>query len=84
MIPRVASKWHELGIELYKDADVPHLDAIQKQCPGDFEKACFQMLSYWLQTYENATWNKLIEAIKTPGLQLNFFAIKIKRDVVKG
>ena len=85
MIPRVASKWHELGIELYKDADVPHLDTIQKQCPGDFTKACTEMLSYWLNTYTtNVTWDRLINAIRSEGLQLNAIALDIMRDVVKG
>ena len=84
MIPKVASKWHELGIELYKDADVPRLDTIQKQCPGDFSKACTEMLSHWRGAYKNATWNRLIKALEAPGLQLNAIAQDIKRDVVKG
>ena len=84
MIPRVASKWHELGIELYKDDDVSRLDTIQRQCPGDFTKGCTEMLSYWRQAYENATWNRLIKALKAPGLQLNAIASEIKRDVMKG
>ena len=84
VIPRVASKWHELGIELYKDDDVSRLDTIRKQCPGDFEKACTEMLSYWRQAYENATWNRLIKALKAKGLQLNANALDIMRDVVEG
>ena len=83
VVPRVASKWHELGIELYKDADVSRLDTIQRQCPGDFTKACTEMLSYWRETYGNATWNRLIKALKAPGLQLNAIALDIKRDVVE-
>ena len=84
MIPRVASKWYELGIELYQDANVTHLDGIQRECPGDFTKACTQMLLFWRGVYVNATWNRLIKALGAPGLQLNAIALDIKRDLVKG
>ena len=84
VIPRVASKWHELGIELYKDADVPRLDTIQREFPGNFTKACTEMLTYWLNTYTNATWDRLIKALREPGLQLNAIALDIMRDVIQG
>ena len=84
VIPRVAAKWHGVGIELYKNADVPHLDTIQRQCPGDFTKACTGMLTYWLNTYTNATWKRLIKALRAPGLQLNTIALDIMRDVIQG
>ena len=82
--PRVAAKWHEVGIELYRNADVPQLDTIQKQCPGDYRKACTEMLTYWLNTYTNPTWNRLIKALKAPGLQLNAIALDIMIDVIQG
>ena len=84
VIPRVASKWHELGIELYKDPDVPQLETTQKQCPGDYTKACTEMLTHWLNAYTNATWDRLIEALRAPGLQLNAIALDIMRDVIQG
>ena len=84
VIPRVASRWLELGIELYQDADVPHLERIQRECPGNFTKACMQMLSHWRKAYVNATWNRLIKALQAPGLQLSAIALDIKRDLVKG
>ena len=84
MTPRVAAKWHKLGIELYKNADVPQLETIQNQCPGDYTKACTEMLTYWLNTYTNATWSRLIEALTAPGLQLNAIAFDIMRDVKQG
>ena len=84
MIPRVAAKWNELGIELYKDNDILHLERIGKEHPGDFTKACTEMFKFWRTTYTNATWNKLIKAITAPGLQLNAIAADIKRDLVAG
>ena len=85
MIPKVAAKYYELGIELYKDSDVNHLDTIQKGCAMDYTKGCTDMLKFWLGTYEEAaTWDRLIRALKAPGLQLNAIALDIKRAVVKG
>ena len=84
VIPRVAAKWHELGIELYKNDDVVHLNTIQREHPGDFTKACTEMFKFWGDTYTRATWKKLIKALKAPGLQLNDIAAKIKRDLETG
>ena len=84
MVPRVAAKWDVLGIELYKDNDILHLDTIGKEHPGDFTKACTEMLKFWRTTYTNATWNKLIKALTARGLQLNVTAADIKRDLEAG
>ena len=85
MIPKVAAKYNELGIELYKDSDVHHLDTIQKSCAMDYTKGCTEMLRFWLESYgDAATWDRLIRALKAPGLQLNAIALDIKRAVVKG
>ena len=84
MIPRVATYWYKLGVELYKNSDVPQLNAIQGQFQTDFARACSEMFKYWLRTYPNATWSELIKALRAPGLQLNAFALEIMNDVVKG
>ena len=85
VIPKVAAKYYELGIELYKDSDVNHLDTIQRGCAMDFSKGCTDMLKFWRQTYgEAATWDRLINGLKAKGLQLNAIALEIKREVVKG
>ena len=85
MILKVAAKYYELGIELYKDSDVHQLDTIQKSCAMDYTKGCTEMFNFWLQTYgDAATWDRLIRALKAPGLQLNAIALDIKRAVVKG
>ena len=82
MIPKVASKWYELGIELYRDFDVPRLDIIQKQHPTNFTEGCKEMLTTWLGTHEDTTWDTLIKALKAPSLQLNAVALDIKKEVV--
>ena len=84
VIPRVANKWYWVGVDLCKEADVPHLDIIQGQYPNNFAQACTEMFKYWLRKYPNATWDKLIKSLRAPGLQLNTFALEIMEDVVKG
>ena len=49
------------------------------QCPGDYTKACTEMLTYWLNTYTNATWTMLINALRE--LQLIAIALEIMRNV---
>ena len=76
---------NELGIELYKDSNVYHLDTIQKGCAMDYSKGCTEMFKFWQVTYgDAATWDRLIRALKAPCLQLNAIALDNKRAVVKG
>ena len=82
--PRVATDWYGLGVQLCRDHDVPQLNIIQRQYPNDFTRACTEMFEYWLRRYPNATWNKLVDALRAPGLELNTFALEIMNDVVKG
>ena len=84
VIQKVTSKYYELGIELYKDSHVNHLDAIKKASATDLTSGCTDMFQFWLQTYENATWDRLIRALKAPGLQQNANALCIMREVVEG
>ena len=84
VIKKVTSKYYELGIELYKDSDVDHLDAIKKASATDLTSGCTDMFKFWLQTYENATWDKLIRALRASGLQQNTIALNIMKEVVEG
>ena len=84
VIQKVTPKYYELGIELYKDYDVSRLDAIRRASATDLTSGCTEMFKFWLQTYENATWDKLIKALRAPGLQQNADALSIMREVVKG
>ena len=36
------------------------------------------MLMYWLETDSNATWNDLVEALKSPGVELNSVATMVE------
>ena len=41
-------------------------------------RQCTEMLLYWLQSHSNATWNDLIEALKTPGVDLHNVASTVE------
>jgi len=84
VIPRISAKWHELGIELYKDSDVSLLDTFKRESSKDYTEGCSKMFNYWLGKYEDATWEKLIKALRAPGINLNSVALDIMKEVVKG
>ena len=68
-------KWRDLGVELLsqvKEYDenfnvMGKLDMILKNNPGDVEECCTKMFTYWLQNVHDASWNKLVAALKVIG-----------------
>ena len=51
------------------DKDGPDkLDAIEKNNPKDVEKCCSEMFQFWIKNKTDASWKKLIAALKTIGL----------------
>ena len=54
--------WEQLGRELIKPSA---LKTIQANRPGEPDICLFDMVSWWLRSDGNATWDKLAEALKT-------------------
>ena len=75
-----ATHWRDLGLEL-TNSDAK-LNNIAKDFPHDVEKCCSEMLSYWLKNDPQASWNKLIEALKH--IDKTVLARKIEIDIFKG
>ena len=63
VIPSVATKWYDVGLELLETKYEKELDIIETNC-NDVKICCRKMFSKWLQTEELASWNKLIEALR--------------------
>ena len=85
VIPNVTANYYELGIQLYEENDVNHLETIQQRYATDTKTGCTEMFKTWLQIYgDDATWGRLMTALQAPGLQLNASANDIMRAVVKG
>ena len=77
VISAIGPKWYELGIALLDDDQLTQLKTI-KSNNIEVNRCCIEMLMYWLDTHSNATWNDLVEALKTPGVELNNVATMVE------
>ena len=69
VIPLVATKWYDLGLELLDTKYESALDIIEKDSDcRDVQYCCRKMFSKWLETSDNANWDKLTEAMRSIGL----------------
>lgn len=73
----MSPKWYELGIALLDDDQVAKLEAIKTE-RGEANRHCIAMLLCWLSTHSDATWNDLIVALKSQGVELNNVADMVK------
>ena len=60
-------KWYQLGIQL--DFETSDLDKI-KENNHDVDSAKIKLFSEWIQNDEEASWSKLIAALKTMDLNI--------------
>ena len=77
----IAFKWEELGVELLDEEQLSKLRHIAKD-EHEVEDCCTKLFNYWLDTDPDASWNKLLEALKN--IKQNYLAEKIERNVLKG
>ena len=70
VVPHVASRWYVLGLKLLKEYQESHLDAIKLNHAGDNQMCCIEMFWYWLNANTDASWQKLIEALRSPVIEL--------------
>ena len=83
VIPKVSIKWYDLGLELLEDEYEGELETIHKDYKADGSKTCCQkMFSKWLETRDGASWDQLIEAMRT--IELNNVARDIEQLLVQG
>ena len=45
-------------------------------------RCCQEMFSKWLEAQENASWDQLLEALRSPSVQLTNLANQIKQMMV--
>ena len=79
----IGLKWYDLGIELLDSNDVAELDMIEAEYPTDHKKCCTKMFSLWLRKQPAASWNKLIEALRQPGIELSTMATNIEQMLMR-
>ena len=74
VVPGAATKWRELGVELLDTDSEIVLSTIETNYPKDVEECCKLMLDKWLKTSVDASWNQLVQALKSPAIKLNYLA----------
>ena len=75
--PMVASMWYDLGEELLQN--IAKLHVIRANHSGDVEACCTEMFMCWLREDLNASWNKLVKALRLPSVGLNALADEIEQ-----
>ena len=81
VVPRVANKWYELGIQLLNESQLPRLDEIRATYSNEHRRGCVEMLKCWLSINPGASWDNLIRALRAPGLELLATADDIEKEV---
>jgi len=84
VVPHVAIKWYELGIELFDEKDRVKLLEIKKIHSNNLQQCCLEMFQLWLSIYSDGKWYKIVEALKSPGIQLITEADEIEKNIKKG
>ena len=78
LIPNLAPHWYELGIQLLREDQEPHLDVIKSYYGNDNKQCYVQMFWYWLKTNPNANWQQLLHALRSPALELHTVAANVE------
>ena len=79
VIPKVATKWYELGIMLLKPEHETRLQQMKSDHSGDARKCCIEMFTYWRRTHPEDNWNDLVAALKNPGVEMIAVAADIEK-----
>ena len=83
VIPLVATRWYDLGLELLETKHERELEIIESNYRNDMSTCCRKMLSKWLETRSNsASWGQLIQAVKN--IKLNNVANDIEQLLLQG
>ena len=77
VIPSVATEWYQLGVLLLDANRENELNIIETDTKNDAKTCCRKMFSKWLNIDEQASWDKLIRALRY--IQLNNVASDIEQ-----
>ena len=81
VIPHVATKWYELGLELLDEKEEHELNNIKSNYGSDVKKCCLEMFLLWLNANSDADWWQIVEALKSPGVELSATAAELERKL---
>ena len=79
VVAHVTPHWYDLGITLLKEEQESHLDVIESSHGDNKKECCKKMFWYWLSTNTSATWQQLIEALRSPAVELPVVAADLEK-----
>jgi len=74
--PEAASQWRDLGMQFLNESK---LDIIEKNLPGDVESCCTEVFKIWLKEDTEASWAKIVNALRAPSVELYKLADDIEK-----
>ena len=83
VVIKVAHKWKDLLLQLLPSDQSNWLNIIATNHPNDAVCCCKCGFEKWLEITEDATWNQLVKALRSPGVQLNAFANQLEQMIRK-
>ncbi|XP_065917658.1 protein NLRC3-like [Dysidea avara] len=84
VVPSIADKWKDLGVQLLDPSliDQRVLEVIAADHPHSVEDCCKSVFEKWLNTQEDASWQQLLEALKS--VQLDYLSSQIENKLKTG
>ena len=74
----MAPDWFVLGIQLLNEDQESHLDVIKSDHGIDNKRCCMKMFWCWLKTHPKASWQQLIDSLRSPALELHTVAANVE------
>ena len=81
VVPHVTLRWYDVGVKLLKVEQESHLDVIESNHGDDKKECCKKMFWYWISTNTDASWQKLIAALRSPAVELPVVAADIEKII---
>ena len=79
VVNSVAGKWKDLGVQLLPPEMV---DIIAADHPHDVVSCCKCVLKKWRETATDATWNQLINVLRSSSVQMDYFAGQLEQMLI--
>ena len=79
VVRQAAHKWRNLGEQLLNDKQKIMLKVIEADHPHDVVSCCKHALETWLKSTQDASWNQLISALRSPTVQLDSLADQLEQ-----
>ena len=77
VVEKVASKWKDLGELLGLDYQI--INSIERDYPLDGVSCCRVVFKIWFDNTQDASWNQLISALRSPTIQLDSLADELEQ-----